>query len=133
VKKNALLVVYNLLLKNVLKLRGYSASLTFLLLDPDEEIREMVKKLLRHVATREGIISTIFYEAVTSKNEDVPKIIDFLVGLVDEKIKEAVFMKALRSKTSPVVLRYMYETFGLSEKFIEEVAHLGEFKRMVQQ
>jgi condensin complex subunit 1 len=130
VKKNALLVIYNLLLRNMLKLKGNSASLAFLLLDPDEEMREMVKKLLRQIASRENIISTVFYEAVTSRNEGVPAVIDFLTGLVDEKIKEAIFMKALRSRIDADVLRHMFEAFGLSDRFVEDLGHLDEFRRI---
>ena len=47
VKRNALLFIHNLLLRNVLKFRGHSTSLTFLLMDEDIEVKEMTERPLR--------------------------------------------------------------------------------------
>lgn len=130
VKRNGLLVIQNLLLKNVLKIKGHGVSLIYLLMDEDTEIKEMTKKLLRRVSERESIIATIFYEVITTNDIELVPVIDFLTDLVGEKTREGLFIKALRSSIDLDVLEHLHQTFDLSEKFLGEISHIKEFKNM---
>lgn len=130
VRQNALLVIHNLILKNVLKIKGHSTSLTFLLLDEDSRIRGMAEQLLRQVSEKEGMMATVFYEAITSENTEIASVIDFLTELTPEKTKESLFIKALRSRVDADVLERLYQAFGLSERFVSEICHFEEFRKI---
>lgn len=124
VKKNALLVIYNLVFRNILKIKGHGSPLSSLLMDEDEEMREIAKSLLRHISGKESIMATVFYETITTKNTDLTSIINFLTELISEKTREGLFVKALRSRVDPNTLRCIHQAFGLENRFMEELSHL---------
>ncbi|KAG5859567.1 chromosome condensation complex subunit [Encephalitozoon hellem] len=128
VRKNALLVVHNLLMKNILKIKGYGVKLTLLLADENTEIKEMAENLLIQMSKKENMMAILLYETIIEGGGQLPLVIDFLADLVSEKLKESLFLKALKSKVDGETLKTLHNAFGLDAKAIGGGMLLGESK-----
>jgi hypothetical protein len=70
VKRNTLLIIYILLKKNILRITGNSIHLSKLIFDEEEEIRNIIKTIIRSLD--DNFITIMFYEKMTCKeNKDV--------------------------------------------------------------
>lgn len=119
VRKNALLVIHSLVIKNILKIKGHGCRLVRLLADEDMEIREMAEHLLIQISRKDAMMAALFYEVVTARDGLLALAIDFLADLINEKTKEGLFLKALRSRADVETLRLLHTTFGLDEKLLD--------------
>ncbi|ADM11117.1 chromosome condensation complex Condensin subunit D2 [Encephalitozoon intestinalis ATCC 50506] len=128
VRRNALLVIHNLLMKNILKIKGYGSKLAVLLIDEETEIREMAEHLLVQISKKENMMSVLLYETITAGNDQLSSVIGFFRDLVSEKVKESLFLKALKSKVEPETLRLLHSAFDLDEKMMEVVRLLDGSK-----
>ncbi|KMV66642.1 chromosome condensation complex Condensinsubunit D2 [Encephalitozoon cuniculi EcunIII-L] len=116
VRRNALLVIHNLLMKNILKIKGYGPKLVLLLTDENAEIKEMAEHLLIQISKKENTMTTLLYETITAENGQLPLIIGFLTDLVSEKAKESLFLKALRSNVNSETLKLLCSAFNLDDR-----------------
>lgn len=128
VRKNALLVIHNLLMKNILKIKGHGTKLALLLMDESIEIKEMAENLLMQISKKENMMAVLLYETITEEGDQLPFVIDFLAGLVSEKLKESLFLKALKSKVSGKSLKILHNAFGLDDKIVGDGMLLEESK-----
>ncbi|AFN82590.1 chromosome condensation complex Condensin [Encephalitozoon romaleae SJ-2008] len=128
VRKNALLVIHNLLMKNILKIKGHGTKLALLLMDESMEIKEMAENLLMQISKKENMMAVLLYETVTEGGDQLPLVIDFLAGLMSEKLKESLFLKALKSKVSGEALKVLHNAFRLDERIAGDGMLLEEPK-----
>lgn len=134
VRKNALLVLFNLLHKNIIRLKKNVVSLISLLFD--EELGQIVKTLIKSFTGNNNATSIIFYETYIS--DLGPEYIKYLAPLVGQSIQESLFLKCLNNFSSSnsgdiEKLKVVYENFELSEKFIKENLFREEMKLLINQ
>lgn len=128
VAKNALLAIYSLLHKNILRPKGNAVNLVSFLFD--DELGPIVKTLVKSFSANNNAISVIFYETfMSSLGVDCVR---FLASLISASIQESLFMKCLNNCTDPERLRAVYESFEISEKFIKENLFRDELRVLVE-
>jgi condensin complex subunit 1 len=132
VRTNAVLIVFDLLVKNVIKPKGHSPKLSQLLVDEDEEIAGIAFALFQKISKNENTIATIFYESLLYVDLDmIKKILVILLPLVSEKIKETCFAKLLRYReTKSDILRFYLQNATFSERFIAEMSTFEDFNEL---
>jgi len=125
VGKNALLVIFNLLQKNIIRLKGNAVRLVGRLFD--DELGAIVKTLVKMVSGNNNAISVIFYEVFTGDLGS--EYVRYLAPFVPVSIQESLFLKCLsKSEGKGEKLKAAYEGFELSEKFIRENSFRPELK-----
>lgn len=132
VSKNALLAVFNLLQKNIIRIKNNSVKLVALLFDKDLGI--VVKTMIKSFSSNNNVISVIFYETYLSRlgSEHVK----FLASFVGAGIQESLFLKCMKNCPSTDALgklKVVFESFELSEKFIKENMFRDEMKQLLEQ
>lgn len=126
VRKNALLVIYNLLKRNILRLGNKSIYLSNLIFDEDEEIKLISRNIIYNMSENDNFIVTLVYEKFVKEinNSDL----DFFLPLLKEKSREMIFLKLIKTSQNKDMLKVMYNKFNMSEKFINDIKHMEEFK-----
>ena len=125
--KNALLVIFNLLQKNIIRIKNNGKKVISLLFD--KELGSIVKSLISNFASNSNLISVLFYETYTSDlSVDHVK---FLSTYIPANIQESMFLKCLKTDTSPDRLKVVFDNFELSTKFIQENLFREEMKAIV--
>lgn len=122
-RKNALLCIFNLLYKNMIRIRGFAVHVTQLLFDP--ELGLISCELVRTFSSNNNIMSVLFYETFLSRLSSAH--IEFLAGYVDCSIQESLFLKCLKAVSSEPdrgaemaeKLGTVFKTFSLSDKFVQ--------------
>ncbi|KAI5149518.1 hypothetical protein ENBRE01_0952 [Enteropsectra breve] len=126
IKKNAVLVIYSLMQKNVVKMRNNSVRLVEQV--HDEEIGPIIIELLKFFSSNNNITSIIFYEVYQSK---LPlAALKIVAKFVAQNIQEPLFLKCLKNCHDAERLRAVYDEFSLSEKFISDNGHLSEMQAL---
>lgn len=127
VSKNALLIIFNLLQKNIIRIKNNSVKVASLIFD--EDLGNIVKTMIKSFSSNNNIISTIFYEVyLSSLNSEYVK---FLSSFVNPSIQESLFLKCLKNNVSSEKLKAVYELFELNEKFIKDNIFRLEMKDLV--
>ncbi|ELA41617.1 uncharacterized protein VICG_01365, partial [Vittaforma corneae ATCC 50505] len=129
VSKNAMLVVFNLLHKNIIRLKSNAVQLVSLLFD--ESLGSIVKTLVRSLSGNNNAISVIFYETFTS--DLGAEFVKYLAPFVSSSIHESLFLKCLNNYNDIQKLKAVYENFELSEKFVKDNLFREEMKVFVDQ
>lgn len=127
VSKNALLVIYNLLQKSIIRIRNNSVSLVLLLFN--EDLGNIVKALITSFSSNSNLISVLFYETYTS--ELSIEHVKYLSAYIPANIQESMFIKCLKTNSSIERLKTVFESFELNEKFIKENMFREEMKSIV--
>lgn len=132
VRASAVLVIFDLLAKNVIKPKGCSQKLSRLLVDRDEAIAAAALALFQKISKNENMIATIFYESLLYVDFDaIKKILLALLPLVSEKVKETCFAKLLRYReTKSDVLRFYLHSANFAERFVAEMSAFEDFNEL---
>lgn len=128
VKKNAILTIFNLLKRNILRVSGCSIHLSRLIYDEDTEISNITKTIISSLSDNENFITTLLYERLTTEKEEFKSFVDLFVPFLKDKSKEMIFLKLLRANLDPDVLKYIFTKFNFNEKFSEDLKLIEEFK-----
>lgn len=122
--KNALLSIFNLLNKNIIRIRGHAVDIARFCFD--SELGPVVSEMACVFATNNNIMSIFLYETFLST---LPlETLAFLAGHTDASIHESLFLKCLKTAAQQQAgerpdmterLRCIYKAFTLSEKFIQ--------------
>ena len=129
VSKNALLVIFNLLQKSIIRIRNNSVKVMALLFH--EELGSIVKSLIMNFSSNNNLISVIFYETFTSAlSIDHLK---FLTVYIPQNIQESMFLKCLKTSVSDERLKCVFDNFELSEKFVRENSFRDEMNKLIPQ
>lgn len=126
VSKNAALAIFNLLHKNIIRLKNNAVHLASLLFD--ESLGSIIKTLVKCLSGNNNAISIVFYEAFTSSLG--AEFVKYLAPFVPESIHESLFLKCLNNYNDIEKLKAIYENFELSEKFIKENLFREEMKML---
>ncbi|KAM0687413.1 hypothetical protein COBT_001346 [Conglomerata obtusa] len=92
IKKNCIIIIYKLIKKNYIKIKGYGRI--FVKLINDNEIGDVFMKIIN--SSTENDISNMIYEALTEKeiDSDLLYCVEKLMKFIDkEKVKESLFNK----------------------------------------
>lgn len=127
--KNALLVIFNLLQKSIIRIRNNGIRLVSLLFS--EDLGTIIKTLISNFASNANLISVIFYETYTS--ELSIEHLKFLSSYIPANIQESMFLKCLKTQASIERLKCVFDNFEISEKFIQENMFREEIKQLVSQ
>lgn len=130
VRKNALLTIYSLLKRNIIRLGSNSIYLTNLVFDDNEEIKSISRNIIYGLSENENYITTIVYEKLSHSDVDYTKYIEFFIPLLKDKSKETIFLKLLRTAVNKEVLKFMFNKFNFVDKFLEDIKHIEEFKKL---
>lgn len=127
VSKNALLVIFNLLQKNIIRIKNNGTKIVSLLFD--EDLGSIVKSLISNFASNTNLISVLFYEAYTS--DLTVEYVKFLSSYVPTNIQESMFLKCLKADSSIERLKCVFENFEISPKFIQENMYREEMRQII--
>lgn len=129
VNKNAILVIFDLLQKNIIRLKNNSIQLASLIFD--EQLGRIVRTLIRNLSSNNNAISSIFYDSFVG-GIDV-EIVRYLAGFIAPTIQEALFLKCIKNGSEDIErLKAIFEVFKLSEKFIKENMFREEMKQILK-
>ncbi|KAM0680074.1 meiotic chromosome condensation [Glugoides intestinalis] len=135
INKNAMLVVFSLLQKNIIRLKNNAVCLASHLFD--ESLGHIVKTLVKQLSSNNNTISILFYEAYKS-NLSID-IVKYLAGFVAPLIHESLFLKCLKN-TSDMKgngdierLKAVFSVFEITEKFVKENIFREEMKQILGQ
>ncbi|KAF9762297.1 Condensin complex subunit 1 [Nosema granulosis] len=126
VRKNALLTIFNLLKKNILRVSGMSYNLTSLLFDQTQEIRDISRTIISSLSDNQNFLTTLLYERLTVDSESSRDFIDLFIPLLRDKSKEMIYLKLLRANLEKESLEYFFSKGNFSEKFTEDLKLLQE-------
>lgn len=125
--RNAALVIYSLLCRNIMRMKGNVTKLIARLFDA--EIGSIVRAIVKNFSTNNNVASVIFHETFLSDLSI--EHLRYLCGFVSAGIHESLFLKCLASAAPLPRLRCVFEEFKLSEKFISEQIFRDEMKALV--
>lgn len=125
--KNAMLVVFNLLQKNIIRVKGNAVRLVSHLFD--EDLGPVVKTLVKNLSGNNNVISVVFYE--TFMSDLGSEFVEYLASFVSPSIHESLFLKCLGNRSDIERLRVIYENFELGEKFLKENMFRNELKEIM--
>lgn len=129
VNKNVILVIYSLLHKCIIRIKGNSVAMINML--DDVNIGDIVKSIVRAFSGNNNVMSVIFYESFLS---DVNiSHLKYLCNYVSKNIQESLFIKCLGSGVSAERIKCVYNSFELSEKFISENSFRDELKAIMDE
>lgn len=132
VSKNALLAAFNLLQKNIIRIKNNSVKLVALLFD--EDLGSIVRTMVKAFSSNNNTISTMFYETYLSHLGT--EYVRFLAPFVGASIQESLFLKCMKN-CSPsdglCRLKAVFESFELSEKFIKDNMFREEMRGLTEQ
>lgn len=127
IRKNTLLVLYSLLIRNIIRIRGKSMKVVRHI--QDDESGPVVRYLLKGVSGNNNIMSLIFYEAFTG---DAPEeVLEYLCSLLNKNIHEALFMRCLVSEQPIDRIRCIFHGLEISDKFIGDNMHREKLKLII--
>lgn len=127
VAKNVILIIFNLLQKNIIRIKNNSVKVVGLLFN--ETLGNIVKTMIKTLAGCTNVISLIFYEVYLSNLG--PDYIKYLASFINLSIQESMFLKCLKSDVSFDKLQVVYESFELSEKFVKENMFRGQMQQLI--
>lgn len=125
---NAMLAIFNLLHKNIIRLKNNAVRLVSLLFD--EDLGPIVKTLIKNLSSNSNAISVIFYETFTS-NLGI-EYVRCLTPFISSTIHESLFLKCLNTSTDQERLKCVYEGFEIGDKFINENMFRKEMKGIIE-
>jgi len=114
-RMNVVLVLYILLSKNVIRIQNNVHKLMSYFWD--EEIGVIIRTMMVEFSGNNNLISVVLYEVFLSSLD--LKILRSLAVLINDNIKEALFLKLLKSGDSIERMKCVFDAFGLEEKFVE--------------
>eukprot|EP00866_Antonospora_locustae_P001679 jgi/Antlo1/1679/97 len=132
VRISSILIIFDLLIKNVLRPRGCGSKLSSLLVDEDETVARMSLLLFQKVVKNENMIASIFYESLLyGEAERLKNIMVILLPIISEKVKEACFVKLLKYRESKGdILKLYLQNACFTEKFVTEMSTFEDFNKL---
>lgn len=128
VNKNAILVIFDLLQKNIIRLKNNSIQLASLIFD--EQLGSITRTLIRNLSSNNNIISSIFYDSYVGGVS--VETIRYLAGFIAPTIQETLFLKCIKNGSDIERLKAVFEVFKLNEKFIKENMYREEMKQIIK-
>ncbi|ORE00062.1 hypothetical protein A0H76_2361 [Hepatospora eriocheir] len=121
-KKNTILIIYNLLNKNIIRVNGNGSLLSSQL--NDDKIGVIVRTILKTVSKNLNMISVIFYESFIDENIS-NEILKYLCGLIPQSVRGSLFLKCIKNNTvCDERKKLILDEFNLKEKFVSDNKHL---------
>lgn len=132
VRTNGLMILFDLLLKNVIKPKGIGFKITKLLVDENQNIRNIVLCLFKRLSGNETMIASIFYETLLYCNvQEIKPILMLILPYLTDKVKEVCFTKLLRYKDNRgEVLKFYLDNANFSDKYCKEMSSFKDFTEL---
>lgn len=132
VRINSILIIFDLLIKNVIRPRGCGTKLSNLLVDEDEAVARMSLLLFQKVVKSENMIASILYESLLyGEAKRLKDILIILLPIISEKVKEACFVKLLKYRESKGdILKLYLQNACFSERFVTEMSTFDDFNEL---
>ncbi len=122
IKKNVILAIYNLLTKDIIRIKGYGSFLTLQI--DDEEIGDIIKRILKAVSSNSNIISVIFFESFVEPKVQNDKM-RYLATFIPASLKGPLFLKCnKRTDVDFNRTKIIFDEFGFDEKFVTNNRHV---------
>lgn len=132
VRINSILIIFDLLVKNVVRPRGCGTKLSGLLVDDDETVARMSLLLFQKVVKNENMAASILYESLLyGEAERLKDILVILLPIISEKVKEACFVKLLKYRESKGdILKFYLQHACFAERFVAEMSTFDDFNEL---